>query len=370
MGLKGSLKTLPLQALLNVFSAIRSTGLLEVTFAGVRRSIYLEEGRLISADSSDPKELLGHFLLSHGKITEDQLHQAMALKQKTGGMLGKTLVSIGALTETAMAELLVLKCKELLFGAFFWPEADFEFYDNTPPPIRLIPTSLELPLLIEEGVRRQHEYATLRKMYPTRGVCFEKIQKENMVPKFTDPFVSSVYDLVDGKRTVREIILQSHSSEYRVFKCLHLLAQKGLLRVLDPNKEPSEVADRRVMSQEMMQLAKTNLSMGRLEEAMNLFRFMLKQNPDNKEAKDLLASTEESIVRNIAEAVPQDAIFTMSRSIQDLAQEKLTSEESFVLSRINGQWDVKTILTVTPLPEIEVLRIFKRLLDRNIIRIV
>jgi len=45
----------------------------------------------------------------------------------------------------------------------------------------------------------------------------------------------------------------------------------------------------------------------------------------------------------------------------------LTSEESFLVTRINGRWDVKSILTITPMKEIQALRIIKRLLDRNII---
>ena len=38
-----------------------------------------------------------------------------------------------------------------------------------------------------------------------------------------------------------------------------------------------------------------------------------------------------------------------------------------MLSRINGQWDVRSLLKLCPMPEEDVLLIFSRLLDRQVI---
>jgi hypothetical protein len=40
-----------------------------------------------------------------------------------------------------------------------------------------------------------------------------------------------------------------------------------------------------------------------------------------------------------------------------------------VLSRINGQWDVRSLLKLVPMPEDDVLLIFARLLDRQVIEL-
>ena len=44
-------------------------------------------------------------------------------------------------------------------------------------------------------------------------------------------------------------------------------------------------------------------------------------------------------------------------------------EEGFVLSRINGQWDIRSILKLCPMPNEETLLIFSRLLDRQVIEL-
>ena len=41
--------------------------------------------------------------------------------------------------------------------------------------------------------------------------------------------------------------------------------------------------------------------------------------------------------------------------------------EGFVLSRVNGQWDVQSILKLCPMGEDEAMLIFARLLDRKLI---
>ncbi len=44
-----------------------------------------------------------------------------------------------------------------------------------------------------------------------------------------------------------------------------------------------------------------------------------------------------------------------------------TPNEAFIVSRINGHWDVKSIVKISPFPEIEVLRVFRRLHEGGVI---
>ena len=40
-----------------------------------------------------------------------------------------------------------------------------------------------------------------------------------------------------------------------------------------------------------------------------------------------------------------------------------------MISRVNGQWDVQSILKLCPMPEDDTLIIFSRLLDRQVIEL-
>ncbi len=57
----------------------------------------------------------------------------------------------------------------------------------------------------------------------------------------------------------------------------------------------------------------------------------------------------------------------LTRELAALTQENFDPQEGFVLSRVNGQWDVKSILKLIPMPEDDAILIFSRLLERGVI---
>jgi hypothetical protein len=63
------------------------------------------------------------------------------------------------------------------------------------------------------------------------------------------------------------------------------------------------------------------------------------------------------------EKVPELAI-----PLAALTQRAFTPQEGFVLSRINGQWDVKAIMKISPMKELDVLMIFQKLRRDEVIR--
>ena len=54
---------------------------------------------------------------------------------------------------------------------------------------------------------------------------------------------------------------------------------------------------------------------------------------------------------------------------EQLEHERLGPQEGFVLSRINGESDIESILSVCPFREVDSLRMIKKLLDSGIIGI-
>ena len=69
------------------------------------------------------------------------------------------------------------------------------------------------------------------------------------------------------------------------------------------------------------------------------------------------------ILLAIAGSLPELAI-----TIPELTERTFSPHEGFVLSRINGQWDVKSIMKISPMKELEVLMIFQHLLRDRVIR--
>ena len=59
--------------------------------------------------------------------------------------------------------------------------------------------------------------------------------------------------------------------------------------------------------------------------------------------------------------IAPNAVPRLTKPIEELMSCSFTPNEAFIVSRINGIWDVRSIARISPFPEIEVLRVFQKL---------
>ena len=97
MGLSGNLRTMSAGDLLQWLSMAQKTGTLTISANAVEKRIFFRGGRILSSASTDPREYLGQFLMSHGYITEAELKKAMEVQRQSKILLGKILVMIDAI---------------------------------------------------------------------------------------------------------------------------------------------------------------------------------------------------------------------------------------------------------------------------------
>jgi len=53
--------------------------------------------------------------------------------------------------------------------------------------------------------------------------------------------------------------------------------------------------------------------------------------------------------------------------MDELMSFPFTPPEAFIVSRINGMWDVRSIARISPFPESEVMRVFSKLQKSGVI---
>jgi len=63
----------------------------------------------------------------------------------------------------------------------------------------------------------------------------------------------------------------------------------------------------------------------------------------------------------IARRIPPASIPCLTKPMEELMSFSFTPNEAFIVSRINGLWDVRSIARISPFPEAEVLRVFAKL---------
>ena len=138
MGIMGTLETMALADLFQWAKSTRKTGVLRVTRGKTNVLFYIKEGRVAGTTSNDPPSLLGQFLISRGKITEETLHEALNQQEMTRRSLTDILLEMGQVTAEELEKHCVEKAEETIFGMLEWTKAWFEFDEGAKPGPRMV----------------------------------------------------------------------------------------------------------------------------------------------------------------------------------------------------------------------------------------
>lgn len=371
MGITGNLNTMELAELLQWLSQSRKTGTLVIDNGDVEKRIFFEDGKVISAAASDPKEYLGHFLVSHGFIDEATLAQAMDMQKETQMLLGKILVTIEAISEENLETMLRLKAEEGIYELFTWPEGDFEFLDGELPEYTMVPLSIDIPGIVMEGTRRLDEWKTMRQRIPS-PLCVP-VQVAAWAVADEAAGEAKILAQVDDDRTIQEIALQTHSSEFFVCRVLYEQMRQRRLKVVRPRSEGSIGAAGRetVSSEALMATAQGYIEEGELELALRHLKAARSVAPDNQSVR-LAVDRAEGVIRDRIEAagVVLGAVPKPTPAATDIDAIHISPQEAFILSRLDGVYDLQTILKISPMPQLESQVVFWKLLRAGYIELV
>ena len=129
----GELAMRPLPAVLLDLHDERVTGRLVLKRGRVSKSVDLIGGNPVSMSSSPRDEMLGHFLVSGGVITEDQHRAAVAHAGRAGVKLGEALVALRSLTVEQLIDQLGKQARHKLVQALRWPQGAWRFDPAAEP---------------------------------------------------------------------------------------------------------------------------------------------------------------------------------------------------------------------------------------------
>jgi len=369
-GLTGSLKTMSLPDLLQWAGSGRKTGTLSLKSGPLQKKIYLQEGAIIGSSSNDTREYLGQFMLSEGIITEQQLKDAFDLQAQTRVMLGRILVKKGLVSERKVGEILRMKAEETIYSLFLWTDADFEFMQDELPPGDQVLISIKVEDVLIEGLRRYDISKKIRQALPHNGVMLQRTTKKLPDEVASKTFPKRVYDLADGRRTLAEIILEAHASEYKVCQIIFAMVQKGYL---ETGKETAPAPARPPVDtpQAMLEAARDLIKSGDSEGALMILEKVRRTAAKNPEMNALIQVAEEHFIdKAYRHYLPPKKVPILRKPLESLVSQDLSPEEGFLVSRVNGSWDLRSIISISPMREVDALRAFKKLRERGIIDLV
>jgi len=457
MPLFGTLSTMPLPDLLQWLAAGRLSGTLQIERNRVSKSIVFEGGQIVGCSSDDPPERLGQFLIARGKITEEQLRQALGHQETARKHLGTILVEMGVLSPDELASHLEAKAEETIFSLFDWEDAVFRFQQGLRDEASVFPISLRVEDVLLRGLTRFDELQRIRQVLYDPRLVLRRSAKQAPEAVLAHPMARTLYESIDGDRTLAELLLHVHGSEYVVTKFLFELYDRGFvvihgIKKIEPVEAPPasaaetdfdhlEPADAPLSTDggaiaadappdpmateagwsapppaaaippprspaspagaplagprpersrygdvevpvalepietsvahrlaQLLERARLHMRQGEFEPALEILDGLRAEFPGDESLRRLAAEAEAAFVeRAYRYFLPPAKVPVLARPMEQLAAQTLTPTEFFLLSRIDGVWDVKSIVQVAPLRETDTLRALKRMRELGLI---
>lgn len=412
MSVNGDLTTMPLPELLQWLGGNQKSGILEIERNKLCKRLVFQSGRVIACSSNDPKELFGHFLVSRGLISEELLRISLTQQGKSGKPLGTTLVEMGIMSSEELIRNLSAQAEETIFSLFDWEDAVFRFEAREIDEDPMFPVSIRVEDILLRGVKRLDEIKRIRSVFNDHGIVPVRTGKLPPPEVFRNKTARQIYESIDGDRTVADVLLNAHGSHYVVTKFLFELHRTGLIKIKEVKEIPAETfpdmddmlqdlpaadmqqaapepATRTEQPLEMVgtqaqptlpkaephleqEIVKASelMNQGKFDVALEILDRLYREHPNNQSLRLLTSEAESAFIdKAYKHYLPGTRIPLLLKELSALETEDISPEEFFILSRIDGNWDIRSIIQIAPIREVEALMVLKRMLDRGVIEL-
>ena len=155
--LEGSIHATAIPHLIHAACSTRETGILRLTDQ-VEKSVYIKEGQIVFATSTDRDDRLGQVLLRSGELSIERLVEATEKSLQEGSRLGKVLVEAGWLEPEELVRGVVGQVREILLSIFSWTSGSYQLVFGELPTRELITLNVNTGDILLEGIRRIHSW--------------------------------------------------------------------------------------------------------------------------------------------------------------------------------------------------------------------
>jgi hypothetical protein len=234
MRLDGSLEDFTLPDILQLLTRTKKTGSLQLLAAEDDRRglVRLASGAVNGASSDLRRHALARRLVGSGLVSDEALTAAASDVRAGASSLVRALLERGDVDSAEVNRLAADQVTDAVCELLRWSTGTFSFLIGDPDPEGL---DLELSAeeLVAEGERRMQVWPSLTTHIPSSDTVLRLAAS----PAF-DPSCSreewGLIALVDGNRSVNEIVALLGRSEFAVAGVLSALVERGLLTISTP----------------------------------------------------------------------------------------------------------------------------------------
>jgi Domain of unknown function (DUF4388) len=229
---RGDLSQTALPEILYTIDRFQVPGVIEASRDGVVKQVYIKEGNVVHATSTDRADSLGAYLKRSGVISPEAYLETMRERERTNKRYGVLLIEHGLLSPAEVYRAIRKQIEAVVWSLFYWQEGSVvysigEFRE--PDSVRI---QLPMRQVILQGIKRAPDAKTLVARLGRKETVLEPCYKpEQLIELALDGDEYRVLSLVDGKRSLFDICTQGPHSAADNAKVLYAFQILQLVRV-------------------------------------------------------------------------------------------------------------------------------------------
>jgi hypothetical protein len=181
-------------------------GVIEAERDGVTKRVYVREGYVVHASSTDRKDSLGAYLQRTGKITAEQFTATMTARAGTKKRYGELLIEQGLISPAGIHEAIRKQVESIVWSLFYWLEGSVRFEIGTfqtPTDVRIL---LPMRQVVLQGIKGAPNAKALVARLGRKETVFEpNFSTEDLIRATIGEEEYALLNLIDGERSLYEV---------------------------------------------------------------------------------------------------------------------------------------------------------------------
>ncbi len=232
--LSGDISDFSLSDLLQLLDTTKATGKLSLYSPLMTAEIYFDKGNIYyGSTSKQGKSLLsGEIIEKKMNVSREAFYRAYRTAKKSGIPILRAFVDEKILTEDEIMKILEDRTREAVYSSMELDSGNF-FFEKMQIPGHLADVKVRIPAshLILEGARRVDERKYAARMFQDPDMVFIRLMTDVAMEDINlDDNELRIFSLIDGKRTLSDIIKMSGMEENEVKRIIYTLTRAGILK--------------------------------------------------------------------------------------------------------------------------------------------
>lgn len=241
---RSDLKQTALPEVLVTVHRYRVPGVIECTRGDETKRVFIDDGNIIFATSSNVADSLGDRLLNAGRITIEQYRESVRMLVRGGGKRqGAILVEMRALQPKELFIAVREQVQAIVRSLFLWESGEVVFRPGRDRNAEFIKLGLAIPQALLEGVLAVGDPKQLLARIGSRTTLLERTSEP--VPVHLTPAEEELLKAVNGRRTLLDLASLPFNPPSVNGQLLYAFWALRLVSVKEPKQIKVQVKTRR-----------------------------------------------------------------------------------------------------------------------------